>query len=59
MFYLKKSFGKWILKQNRKTICIGTLTECINELVNKNKRIFKCNQKKCLGGQNYDKEKCN
>ena len=33
MFYLKKSFGKWILKQNRKTICKGTLMNCINELV--------------------------
>ena len=33
MFYLKKSFGKWILKQNKKTIHKGTLTECINELV--------------------------
>ena len=33
MFYLKKSFGKWILKQNRKIICKGTLTNCINELV--------------------------
>lgn len=33
MFYLKKSFGKWVLKQNRKTVCKGTLTECITELV--------------------------
>lgn len=33
MFNLKKSFGKWVLKQNGKTIHKGTLTECINKLV--------------------------
>ena len=40
MFYLKKSFGKWILKQNRKIIYKGTLIECFGELVkiSKNKK---------------------